>query len=113
MVFVDSMINQVVSRRFVKKQQMSWTQKGAHLLLQTRRSSTRSFVRLLTASARAEGGLPPGLLLLSLGRTDEPLPRISSCSGRTLNFPHIVSVKMVSSNTGSIVLISVSTRVSQ
>ena len=34
--FVESTINQVVSRRFVKKQQMSWTLKGAHLLLQTR-----------------------------------------------------------------------------
>lgn len=32
--FVESTINQVVSRRFVKKQQMAWTQKGAHLLLQ-------------------------------------------------------------------------------
>ena len=34
--FVESTINQVVSRRFVKKQQMQWTLKGAHLLLQTR-----------------------------------------------------------------------------
>ena len=34
--FVESTINQVVSRRFVKRQQMSWTLKGAHLLLQTR-----------------------------------------------------------------------------
>ena len=34
--FVESTINQVVSRRFVKKQQMNWTLKGAHLLLQTR-----------------------------------------------------------------------------
>jgi hypothetical protein len=34
--FVESTINQVVSRRFVKKQQMSWTLRGAHLLLQTR-----------------------------------------------------------------------------
>lgn len=34
--FVESTINQVVSRRFVKKQQMAWTQRGAHLLLQTR-----------------------------------------------------------------------------
>jgi hypothetical protein len=33
---VGSTINQVVSRRFVKKQQMQWTLKGAHLLLQTR-----------------------------------------------------------------------------
>jgi hypothetical protein len=34
--FVESTINQVVSRRFVKKQQMAWTMRGAHLLLQTR-----------------------------------------------------------------------------
>jgi hypothetical protein len=34
--FVESTINQVVSRRFVKKQQMHWTPEGAHLLLQTR-----------------------------------------------------------------------------
>ena len=34
--FVESTINQVVSRRFVKKQQMHWTLRGAHLLLQTR-----------------------------------------------------------------------------
>jgi hypothetical protein len=34
--FVESTINQVVSRRFVKKRQMHWTLRGAHLLLQTR-----------------------------------------------------------------------------
>jgi len=34
--FVESTINHVVSRRFVKKQQMQWTLKGAHLLLQIR-----------------------------------------------------------------------------
>ncbi len=34
--FVESTINQVVSRRFVKKQQMHWTLRGAHLLLQPR-----------------------------------------------------------------------------
>jgi hypothetical protein len=34
--FVESTINQVVSTRFVKKQQMQWTLRGAHLLLQTR-----------------------------------------------------------------------------
>lgn len=34
--FVESTINQVVSRRFVKKQQMQWMPRGAHLLLQTR-----------------------------------------------------------------------------
>jgi hypothetical protein len=31
--FVESTINQVVSRRFVKKQQMQWTLKGAHLIV--------------------------------------------------------------------------------
>ncbi len=34
--FVESTVNQVVSKRFVKKQQMQWTKEGAHLLLQTR-----------------------------------------------------------------------------
>lgn len=34
--FVESTINQVVSKRFVKKQQMRWTERGAHLLLQVR-----------------------------------------------------------------------------
>jgi hypothetical protein len=34
--FVESMVNQVVSRCMVKKQQMQWTPRGAHLLLQIR-----------------------------------------------------------------------------
>jgi hypothetical protein len=34
--FVESTGNQVISRRFCKKQQMQWTKRGAHLLLQTR-----------------------------------------------------------------------------
>ena len=34
--YVESTIHPVVSRRLVKKQQMQWTLKGAHLLLQTR-----------------------------------------------------------------------------
>jgi hypothetical protein len=34
--FVESTVNYVISKRFVKKQQMRWTQRGAHLLLQTR-----------------------------------------------------------------------------
>jgi hypothetical protein len=33
---VESAVNQVISKRFVKKQQMRWTKKGAHLLLQVR-----------------------------------------------------------------------------
>lgn len=34
--FVESAVNQVVSKRMVKKQQMQWTPEGAHLLLQVR-----------------------------------------------------------------------------
>ena len=34
--FVESTVNEVISKRMVKKQQMRWTQKGAHLLLQVR-----------------------------------------------------------------------------
>jgi len=34
--FVESTINQVVSKRFGKRQHMQWTIKEAHLLLQTR-----------------------------------------------------------------------------
>jgi Plasmid pRiA4b ORF-3-like protein len=33
---VESAVNQVVSKRMAKKQQMQWTQRGAHLLLQVR-----------------------------------------------------------------------------
>jgi hypothetical protein len=32
----ESAVNQVISKRFVKKQQMKWTKRGAHLLLQVR-----------------------------------------------------------------------------
>jgi hypothetical protein len=34
--FVESTVNQVVSKRFCKKQQMQWGKRGVHLLLQTR-----------------------------------------------------------------------------
>ncbi len=32
----ESTVNAVVSKRFAKRQQMQWTKRGAHLLLQTR-----------------------------------------------------------------------------
>jgi hypothetical protein len=34
--FVESTVNSVLSKRFVKRQSMQWTKRGAHLLLQTR-----------------------------------------------------------------------------
>jgi hypothetical protein len=32
----ESTVNAVISKRFAKRQQMQWTPRGAHLLLQTR-----------------------------------------------------------------------------
>ena len=43
--FVESTVNQVISKRFVKKQQMRWTQRGAHLLLQTRTATLNDDLR--------------------------------------------------------------------
>lgn len=34
--FTESVVNQVIAKRMVKKQQMRWTPRGAHLLLQVR-----------------------------------------------------------------------------
>lgn len=34
--FVESTINEVIAKRMVKKQQMQWSQQGAHYLIQTR-----------------------------------------------------------------------------
>lgn len=34
--FVESTVNQVIAKRMEKKQQMRWTPKGAHLLIQVR-----------------------------------------------------------------------------
>jgi hypothetical protein len=36
----ESTVNAVISKRFAKRQQMQWTKRGAHLLLQTRTSPT-------------------------------------------------------------------------
>jgi hypothetical protein len=33
---VESTVNQVIAKRFAKKQQMQWTQRGVHLLIQLR-----------------------------------------------------------------------------
>jgi hypothetical protein len=48
--FVESTVNQVVSKRMVKKQQMRWTPEGAQLLLQVR---TRTLDGELAAAFRA------------------------------------------------------------
>ena len=43
--FVESAVNQVVSKRMVKQQQMRWTQQGAHLLLQIRTQALNGDLR--------------------------------------------------------------------
>ncbi len=43
--FVESTVNQVVSKRMVKQQQMRWTQRGAHLLLQIRTQALNGDLR--------------------------------------------------------------------
>jgi hypothetical protein len=79
--FVKSAINQVVSKRMVKKQQMGWSQRGAHLLLQIRtrvldeeweNTFRRWYPDLPPSSASQESGLTPENLPLSQSsvRTD-------------------------------------------
>jgi hypothetical protein len=43
--FVESTVNQVVSKRMVKQQQMRWTPQGAHLLLQIRTQALNGDLR--------------------------------------------------------------------
>lgn len=43
--FVEATVNQVVSKRFVKKQSMRWTERGAHLLLQMRTKTLNDELR--------------------------------------------------------------------
>ena len=76
--FVDSAINQVVSKRIVKKQQqMGWSQRGAHLLLQIRTRVRRvgEYLPALVSGfppsrAGQESGVTP--LNLPLYHYDEP-----------------------------------------
>ena len=39
----DSKVNQVISKKIVKKQKMRWSRRGAHLLLRGRASSNGEF----------------------------------------------------------------------
>ena len=48
--FAESTVDLVVSRRFAKKQQMQWSKKGAHRLLQTRTRTLDGTLRDLFTS---------------------------------------------------------------
>jgi hypothetical protein len=43
----ESSVNAVISKRFAKRQQMQWTKRGAHLLLQTRTRTLDGTLRSL------------------------------------------------------------------
>jgi hypothetical protein len=43
----ESSVNAVISKRFAKRQQMRWTKRGAHLLLQTRTRTLDGTLRSL------------------------------------------------------------------
>jgi hypothetical protein len=43
----ESTVNAVISKRFAKRQQMQWTKRGAHLLLQTRTRALDGTLRAL------------------------------------------------------------------
>jgi hypothetical protein len=66
--FVESAINQVLSKRFVKRQQMRWTERGAHLLLQVRtiilnndwRPTMSRWYPRMGRNKRFKSGLAPG-----------------------------------------------------
>lgn len=45
--FVESTVNEIISKRMSKKQQMRWTKKGAHLLLQVRVKTLNNELRKL------------------------------------------------------------------
>ena len=45
----ESTVRAVVSKRFAKRQQMQWTRRQAHLLLQTRTRAVDGTLRLLFA----------------------------------------------------------------
>jgi len=68
--FVESTINQLVAKRMVKKQQMRWTPRGAHLLLQIRANVLNGDL-----APRSDGGTP-GLASPRRPRWRPDTPRI-------------------------------------
>jgi hypothetical protein len=61
--FVESTVNQVISKRMAKRQQMQWSQRGAHLLLQCRtrvlNEELEEIFRGWYPQLRTQGARPP------------------------------------------------------
>ncbi len=71
--FVESTVNQVVSKRMVKKQQMRWSPQGTHLFLQVGERDKLGEARGGRRLARAAAGIPAscGSLSCAAVRRDE------------------------------------------
>ena len=80
--FTESAVNQVISKRMVKKQQMRWTPRGAHLLLQVR---TRVLNDQLAGDFhRWYPGLQPGAGPRGARRVASPTLSRSPSGGRSV-----------------------------
>jgi hypothetical protein len=104
--FVESAVNQVLSKRFVKKQQMSWSRRGAHLLLQVRTRALNEefrekfdewypgFNAQSEGQARAAVGSSAGA---ALRRSPFPAPATSNGAGGfpALRFPQSFFVRVM------------------
>ena len=85
----ESTVNAVISKRFAKRQQMQWTKRGAHLLLQTRTRTLDGTLRPLfekwypglandnSAELRSSrrGMNTPEILMLSTYKQEGPADR--------------------------------------
>jgi len=67
--FVEATVNVVVGKRFTKRQQMRWSRRGAHRLLQTRTRTLDGSLRALFA------GWHPGM---AIGEAPEPEPVLAA-----------------------------------
>ena len=54
--FVESTVNTVVGKRFSKRQQMSWSKPGAHVMLQTRTRVAEQLENVVTQAHQSPLG---------------------------------------------------------
>ena len=105
--FVESAVNQIVSKRFAKKQQMQWTKKSAHLVLQMRtqvlderleetfRDWYPDFRRKTTSRRVQAGCLSTRFFMLSACNRDDFLRPSGNTEQRSRRPPHKPSLEAV------------------
>jgi len=79
--FVESTVNQVISKRFCKKQQMQWTKRGAHLLLQIGSYSPPSVVVAPAPQVYVEPVPPPPTYWYYCDAAQAYYPYVQQCPG--------------------------------